>query len=359
MPKQAKAAVAEESTEFNAGAFTGTSADVSTDNAETATDVQEKDKKVPAVTDEDALFTGDGDEDADADSDKDEADEQDEETDEEVDEDFDEDEADALAPESDEDIDKDAWKTLATEIGVTEIKSKEELVDILKKERDQIKQLQQEVEVLKNSTQVGERVARLDYLMKLTDEELVKEELKAQGFEGDELEEEFEALVDGGDLSSEARMIRRDLKGARKNAITNAAQEREEAEAAHRKEVETFQKGVWDALSKTDTLLGVKIARTPEEAKRIIGKAFDKYKSGTFAQELTGSFETLAEIILFRELKAEVERRLISKGANGERKRVVVDNLGNAQSAKRGGQVPPRQRRAEEDAFDPKKFLQS
>ena len=90
-------------------------------------------------------------------------------------------------------------------VNKTEAKTKEEFVETYNSIRE-------EVEFLKKSyPEKNEKIESFENLIKLEDKKLVERSLKADGFEGVELENALERMLDNDMIDIEAKKIRNTL----------------------------------------------------------------------------------------------------------------------------------------------------
>lgn len=226
-------------------------------------------------------------------------------------------------------ITPDAYTVLATEIGI-EAKDKDEFVKKVKDSFATIDSLKKELEVVQASYSVGETVARMDSMIKLPNDELVRQGLKALGLTDQEVEQSFAELEEAGQIDANAANIRVDLRSKKAQYIATASQRAEQEKTQKEQERNKFVNDVKGAIDKVDKLFGSNIGKSKEETERIKGKAFEQYTTGKFFESLVGSPEKLAKLILWSTLEGSIEKHLEMKGANRERRRIINDQLGNA-----------------------------
>ena len=232
------------------------------------------------------------------------------------------------------------------EVGI-EAKTKEEFIETYNSMRE-------EVEFLKKSyPEKNEKIESFENLIKLEDKKLVERSLKADGFEGVELENALERLFDNDMIDIEAKKIRNTLNKA-------IASEREAVIESKRSEIakqeqERLQsiKDLESYLNSTEKMFGFKMASTPEKTNEI-RKAHKEYiVSGKFLQDITQSEKDLADCAWLWKNKDVILKAMQTKGFNSGRKD-VLDQIGNPDvDAGSRTFVDPRGN----GEFDPSKFM--
>jgi hypothetical protein len=256
-------------------------------------------------------------------------------------------------PDPGADASSEQWQDLAKELGI-EASNRSQFVDELKKLRRDLDDARTEATALRSGGQVSVQVARLEKLTKLSDEDLIRENLRNSGFDDDEISSEIEEMQEDGSLSGTARTMRIQIKAAIKNTIKNAAQQEAERKANTDKENARFYAGVEQTLSKTERFMGAKLGKNADEANRIRSKALKFYQSGDLFREMTSSPDTMAEFALWRTLKGNIESSLVSRGRNAGKKDVVLNKLGNAEQKGASHHQP---RSDESEGFNVARFM--
>jgi hypothetical protein len=234
------------------------------------------------------------------------------------------------------------------ELGI-EAKDKDEL-------KAKIKATLDENEQLKAGTVKNEKLDFYRKVLNLDDKELLKKELAAQGFEGQELEDAIATYEGNGTLAIEAKKIRNSLN----NAITRetiAEKERiKQSESARRQQKAEAQKLLKDHLGKTDTMLGFKMGKNPQEIEKRKEDHFRYIDSGKFVQEIFDSPEALSDAAWFHRNKKTIMKALMNKGSQTA-KAEFLNNIGNPTKVNSDSHQPPGDTGDKE--FNPKKFTTS
>lgn len=251
-------------------------------------------------------------------------------------------------------ITPEAYTILATEIGI-EAKDKQDFVTKVKESLKQVEDLKKELTIVKSSFEVGETAARIDSMIALPNEDLMRAELKAMGLNDEQVEKSFAELEETGQIDAYAAKVRIDLRASRAKFLNDAVTNKVQKEASEKEANDKFVNNVKEAMSKTEALFGTKIGKTKEESERIKNMAFEKYASGQFFNDLVGSPEKLSKMILWATLESRIEEKLENKGANRERRRILIDQMGNPSRPSNNGIVNTD---AKVDGFDPKAFLE-
>jgi len=148
------------------------------------------------------------------------------------------------------------------EVGL-EVKTKEEFKEIYQS-------LQKENELLKKDyPEKNEKIDNLENLIKLEDKELVERSLLADGFEGAELENVMERMLDNDMIDIEAKKVRKTLNKAIASEREVIIDEKRNQTAKQEKDREESIKSLNDYLNSTEEMFGFKMAGTPEKTNEI------------------------------------------------------------------------------------------
>lgn len=180
----------------------------------------------------------------------------------------------------------------------------------------------------KNYPKSNEKIERYEKLTKLEDKELVKQNLLAEGFEGEDLENAIEKYIDNDLLEIEAKKIRNTLNKA-------TAKEREKLIAEDAKESTKYEqqreegiKELNQYLSSTDEMFGFKMAPA-DKLDNVRAKHQEYITSGTFLNEVTKDSKTLAEAAWLWKNREVILKAMKNQGSNEATKR-VLDKIGHA-----------------------------
>ena len=214
-----------------------------------------------------------------------------------VDEDWDVEEKEESEEETDnKDINwQDVGKSLGLKTG-----SKEDLINAINEAVNDSKQKPQPVQ--------SDSIKMINDLLKLTDREIMTEELKADGMDEYDIDETLDKMEDSGTLKRESVRIKKQLKNALKqesNRITESKVKEEnsrvEALSQNKQDLQKHLKGV-------DTYFGGKVSGTDKK---------DLYKyitSGNFNDEIYDSHENVAEVAWMWKNKEKIKKILFSEG---------------------------------------------
>lgn len=207
------------------------------------------------------------------------------------------------------------------EVGV-EVKTKEEF-------KEYYKSLQEENELLKKSyPEKNEKIDNFQNLIKLEDKELVERSLIADGFEGVELENAMERMLDNDMVDIEAKKVRNTLNKAIASEREVIIDSKRTETAKQEKDREDSIKSLNDYLNSTEKMFGFKIASTPEKTNEIRKSHQEYIVSGKFLQNITQSEKNLADCAWLWANKDVILKAMQTKGFNSGRKD-VLNQIGN------------------------------
>tara|TARA_Y100000004_G_C8955948_1_gene430818 strand:+ start:1110 stop:2183 length:1074 start_codon:yes stop_codon:yes gene_type:complete len=207
------------------------------------------------------------------------------------------------------------------EVGI-EVKTKEEFKEIYQS-------LQKENELLKRDyPEKNEKIDNLQNLIKLEDKELVERSLIADGFEGAELENVMERMLDNDMIDIEAKKVRKTLNKAITSEKEAIIEEKRNQTAKQEKDREESIKSLNDYLNSTEEMFGFKMASTPEKTNEIRKSHQEYIVSGKFLQDITQTEKTLADCAWLWANKDVILKAMQTKGFNSGRKD-VLDQIGN------------------------------
>jgi hypothetical protein len=207
------------------------------------------------------------------------------------------------------------------EVGV-EVKTKEEF-------KEYYKSLQEENELLKKSyPEKNEKIDSFENLIKLEDRELVTQSLIADGFEGRELEDAVERMLDNDIIDIEAKKVRNTLNKAIASERETIIETKRTETAKQDNDREESIKSLNDYLNSTEKMFGFKMASTIEKTNEIRKSHQEYIVSGKFLQNITESEKNLADCAWLWANKDVILKAMQTKGFNSGRKD-VLNQIGN------------------------------
>jgi len=229
----------------------------------------------------------------------------------------------------------ESWKELANELGYSNIETLDDFKSVLKSQQ----------EAAKNGF-VNEKIQQFSQWKDLSDENLMREELKAKGYDDIEIEDTIDTLIENNTLKLETRKIRKILdeaiqieKQSYTTSVTDSTMNDEEAEIA-RVELK-------DYLSKTDNMFGGKINLKQKE------EHYNYIQEGKFFDEITNNAETISQAAWLWKNRDNILKAFKSNGfERGKAK--IIDKLVNPEVS-RSTRIPD----PETGGFNPNKFLDS
>lgn len=186
---------------------------------------------------------------------------------------------------------KEQFQSFAEEIGLN-VGSVDEL-------KQAILDLEKENEDLRNNTGTksgtNEKIDRLSNLKAKSDEELIRLDLKSQGFSEEEINDAVDTYIDSNLLKIEAKKIRSTI-----DKSINAEQEtltrtKIESEATSKKQYEDSVKALTEHIGKTETMFGLKIAKDAESLPKVQQGHLKYITSGNYLNDITKDNQSMIE----------------------------------------------------------------
>lgn len=195
-----------------------------------------------------------------------------------------------------------------------------------------IKNVLEENSKLKESfPATNEKIDKYENILKLDDETLVRENLKAEGFKDNELTEALDKYVSSGVLDIEAKKIRNTVQTAIQNEKQAIIDSQLSEKAKLEKEAEESVQRLQGFLDKTDSLFGLKMAKTNEELKAVKDEHFKYITSGTFLNEITENEQALSEAAWLWKKRDVILKAMQTRGSN-QAKKQLMDKIGRPDS---------------------------
>jgi hypothetical protein len=236
------------------------------------------------------------------------------------------------------------YGTLSNELGF-EVKSKEDLIQKYRELQEQI----EEAKIIKVGNLTNKKIETWQSYVSLQDEDLVKADLKAQGFDDNEIEETLDTYKDNRLLSIEAKKIRKTL-NAHISKEQHAIIQQKETEAQRQKaDVEESRKKIKTTLENTETMFGYKIAKSADEMKKV-REGHYKYVTEKFINDITSNEQNVIEAAWLWRNRETILNAVKSSGAQLGKKE-ILDTLQNPDNGKTNRIMAPK-----DGGFDPKKF---
>lgn len=228
---------------------------------------------------------------------------------------------------------KEYWQIAAEKSGI-EAKSENEFIEKVKSEK--VKEVYVD--------EKDPHIRQLKSYVSMKDEDLVREDKKARGWDADKIDKYLAKNADNIEFEAE------DIRSTLKNTITQRQSEIEKTQndtaAARKQEILDLQKNVKDYLSKTNEVLGFKVGRD-EQATTKWQKGMEKYlTSGGIFKELDaivkdakdGKPERLVELAQFIKSKDGIVKGMLQKGKSQEAEKFLTDLQNSHEERKTGGE---------------------
>ncbi len=191
-------------------------------------------------------------------------------------------------------------------------------------------------------------VAKIDELLKLTGESLIRSVLKDNPeYTDEDVDEYIEIAKTNNNIKFEEKNIRNELNKQKTTYNENLKRFNEDKAAKQQEYSKRFETDLKEKLSKTESLLGGQIGDTQRDA------IFNHITGGKLQEALVGSVDKLVDVAFFDLYQDKVIKALKQQGASQGRKD-LLDNL-TPNRTKSGTRIPINSDQAK--TFDPNKFL--
>ena len=229
------------------------------------------------------------------------------------------------------------WKSVAKTLGLDENTSVEEL-----KERLQPKQ-----ETEQPAVPETDNVTKLKEFLKLSDKELLAEEMKADGMAEDKIEEALDKMEDSGLLIREAHRIRRQLQSAIKSEAQQEKIQALEQEKAQKQQAEKNRKELQSYIKTMENFMGGKVNNKDKQ------EAYKYIVSGNMQQDIWKSHTNASEVAMFLLYKDKFAKILRAQGLEDGKASI----LNKITSPSLKGKSKPTFETKDSEAFDPAAFI--
>lgn len=247
-------------------------------------------------------------------------------------------------------ISKKQFEEFAEEIGLT-IKDPKEFRKAVQELEDENIQLREQIE--SGSVVVeSDVVKRLKNLKDKSDEELIRMDLKKQGFNELEIDESVDTYIDSGLLKIEGKKIRNTIDKAIENENKKTFESKQLSEAKQKEEVARSVKALSEHIKKTDTMFGYKIAKDEKSLEKVQKQHIDYITSGKFLGDITKDEMSTSEAAWLWKNRDTIFKALKNSGSQKAKEELLNDlSNPNVESITRFKGPDSK------DGFDPKKFV--
>jgi len=228
------------------------------------------------------------------------------------------------------------WAKVGEELGI-EITSKDDFVNALNTLQQQAAEQQ---------APVNDQVAELKTYMKLSDRDLVAEELKADGIEDSEIEDSLDKLEDSGMMKMKAKSIRRVLTNAIDQQTTQAKQQAAQDKEQRKQQAENAKKELKNQIKNMNEFMGGKVTKKQKEEVY-------RYATGNMMKEIYADHANVADVAMFMLYRKQIEKILRSQGLE-DGKAAIMDSIisPNLNTGKSKSNF-----KVKSGKFDPKAFM--
>ena len=248
-------------------------------------------------------------------------------------------------------ITKEQFESFAEEIGIT-VKTPEEFVKAIKEIEKENNELKDKLEKSSTGNVENEVVSKLKKLQGKSDEELIRMDLKKQGFSDDEIEESVDTYIDSNLLKIEAKKIRNTIDRVINNEIKKTQEEAQKSEAMRKKEAEESVKALSEHIKGTDTMFGFKIAKDDVSLAKVQKKHIEYITSGNFLGDISKDEKSVTEAAWLWKNKDTLFAALKNSGSQ-KAKEEILNDLSNPEVSGTKRIKGPNS----DDGFDPRKFV--
>lgn len=242
----------------------------------------------------------------------------------------------------------DAYNVLREELGLEATSVKE-----LKKQLQELEQENNELKELKHNNIENDKISRLNQFKNLSDEALLLESFKRQGFSDEEAQNAVDRYIDNQMIDIEAKKIRKGIDNAIAKERDNHVRSTQQEEARLQKEREESIESLKQYMNGVDTMYGLKIAKDEDGLSNVRKEHLKYITSGTFLNEVTMNNENLVEASWLWKNRDVITKSFYNKGKNEERKE-FLDELQNPETLSSSERFKGP---GDEDGFNPSKFL--
>lgn len=209
---------------------------------------------------------------------------------------------------------EDAYNVLREELGFNANNIKELKIQLqeLEKENEELKQL-------KHNNIENDKISKLSQFRNLSDEALLMESFKRQGFSDEEARNAVDRYIDNQMIDIEAKKIRKGIDSAIERERNNFVQTSQQEEARLRKEREESIESLKQYMNGVDTMYGLKIAKDNEGIEQTRKEHLKYITSGKFLNEVTENNENLVEASWLWKNREIITKSFYNKGKNEER----------------------------------------
>jgi len=226
------------------------------------------------------------------------------------------------------------WEKVGKELGI-EINSKEDLVNAMNSMQKESRPVQED-----------NQVSQLRGYLKLSDRDLVAEELRHDGIEEHELEESIDKLEDSGMLKMKAKSVRRVLNQAIDQHNDKTKKEKANAEIQKKESVAKAKEGLKTQIKEMNEFMGGKVTKKQKEE-------IYRFATGDMMNEIWKDHANVADVAMFMLYREQIEKILRSQGlADG--KAAIMDSIvsPSLNTGKNKSNF-----KVESGTFDPKAFM--
>lgn len=240
----------------------------------------------------------------------------------------------------------DAFKAVAKELGL-EANSADELRDTLKALEEENSQLRNQKGGVSNDT-----TKRLNSLKEKSDEELYRLELKQQGFNDDDVQEQVDISIDNNTLRFEGKKIRNQIDGAIGREEQKAIQSNQEAQATQEQERVDSVNELSKHINGQDKMFGFNMAKDEATLQKTRDNHLKYITSGDYLNDITANSENLAQSAwLWKHRKALMKG--VGNAEFNKGKKEILDDLGTPDISDKSRFKDP----GGSDEFDPAIFM--
>jgi hypothetical protein len=163
------------------------------------------------------------------------------------------------------------------------------------------------------------QITQLQGFLRLSDRELVGEELKAEGHEESELEDMLDKLDDTGMLKIKAKSTRRSINNAIDTQSDNEKKASVHQERTKKESVSNARKELKDQIKDMSEFMGGKVTKKQKEEVY-------RYATNKMMDEIWSNHANVADVAMFMLYRKQIEKILRSQGLE-DGKAAIMDSI--------------------------------
>lgn len=215
-----------------------------------------------------------------------------------------------------------------------------------------------ENEKLRTSANTNEKITNLQNLKRIDNTELVKKDLKAQGFSDEDINLQLEVWEGNGTMRLEANKVRNKIDSMIRREQYDIEQSQKQSVERERQDDVNRRQALKEHIDGVEQMFGMNISKDPANYQNVRDDHYKYISDGQFAQEIGQDMESLSQAAWLWKNREVILKAMKSSGRNTGRKEILdsMSNVAPNTSSSTSNTLPPNPDDNSE-AFDPKKFM--